>query len=244
MLSEKNWKLESVLRLVVGVLICQCVGGLLLSLLRGNVDPNAAPNVGRTVVGALCFQLVTIGLAWRFLREHQVSWLGGFGFRRDLPKAIGLGAVAVGLFLPIGWGLMSFSVTMMEKIGIEPSLQLAMQALKNSSSTLQLVALGIATIILAPIAEEILFRGVLYPTVKQHGFPRAALWGTSVLFALIHFNVAIFLPLLLLAVLLVWLYEKTDNLLAPIAAHATFNAVNFAMFFLMKDVAPQIPAQP
>jgi membrane protease YdiL (CAAX protease family) len=109
---------------------------------------------------------------------------------------------------------------------------------------MQLVALGIATIILAPVAEEILFRGVLYPTIKQHGFPRAALWGTSVLFALIHFNVAIFVPLLLLALLLVWLYEKTDNLLAPIAAHATFNAVNFAMFFLMKDVAPKIPAQP
>ncbi len=232
------------LRLVVGVLVCQCVGALLVILLRGNVDPKAAPSVGRTIVSALCFQLIIIGLAWRFLREHQLGWRNGFGFQRDLPKAIGLGAVAVGLFLPIGWGLMSFSVTMMEKFGIEPSVQLAMLALKNSSTTLQLVALGFATIVLAPVAEEVLFRGVLYPVIKQHGFPRAALWGTSVLFALIHFNVAIFVPLLLLALLLVWLYEKTDNLLAPIAAHATFNAVNFAMFFLMKDVAPKLPAQP
>ncbi len=232
------------LRLVVGVLVCQCVGALLVILLRGNVDPKAAPSVGRTIVSALCFQLIIIGLAWRFLREHQLGWRNGFGFQRDLPKAIGLGAVAVGLFLPIGWGLMSFSVTMMEKFGIEPSVQLAMLALKNSSTTLQLVALGFATIVLAPVAEEVLFRGVLYPVIKQHGFPRAALWGTSVLFALIHFNVAIFVPLLMLALLLVWLYEKTDNLLAPIAAHATFNAVNFAMFFLMKDVAPKLPAQP
>jgi membrane protease YdiL (CAAX protease family) len=242
-LSEKKWKLESVLRLVMGVLICQSIGALLLILLRGNVDPNAAPSVGRTIVGALSFQLITISLAWRFLREHQVGWLDGFGLRRDLPRAIGLGAMMVGLFLPVGWGLMSFSVTVMKKFGIEPSLQLAMQALKNSSSTMQLVALGIATIILAPIAEEILFRGVLYRTIKQHGFPRAALWGTSVLFALIHFNVAIFVPLLLLALLLVWLYEKTDNLLAPIAAHATFNAVNFAMFFLKDDIAKKLSTQ-
>ena len=238
MLSEKNWKLESVLRFVFGVLVCQCVGALLVILLRGNVDPKAAPSVGRTIVSALSFQLITLGLAWRFLRDHHVGWQSGFGFHRDLPKAIGLGAMAVGVFLPIGWGLMRVSVTVMKQFGVEPSLQLAMQALKNSRSPQQLVALGFTTIILAPIAEEILFRGVLYPTLKQHGFPRAALWGTSLMFALIHFNVAIFVPLLLLALLLVWLYEKTDNLLAPIAAHATFNAVNFAMFFLMKDVAP------
>jgi uncharacterized protein len=241
-LSEKNWKLESVLRLVVGLLVCQCVGALLLSLLRGSVDPKAAPTVGRMVVSFLSFQLITVGLVWRFLRDHQVGWLDGFGFRRDLPKAIGLGALAVGLFLPVGWGLMNVSVTVMQKFGIEPSLQLAMQALKNSSSPMELIAMGIATIILAPIAEETLFRGVLYPVIKQHGFPRAALWGTSLVFALIHRNVATFVPLLLLALLLVWLYEKTDNLLAPIAAHATFNAVNFAMFFLLKDVAPKLPA--
>jgi membrane protease YdiL (CAAX protease family) len=241
-LSEKNWKLESVLRLVVGLLVCQCFGALLLSLLRGSVDPKAAPTVGRMVVSFLSFQLITVGLVWRFLRDHQVGWLDGFGFGRDLPKAIGLGALAVGIFLPVGWGLMNISVIVMQKFGIEPSLQLAMQALKNSSSPMELIAMGIATIILAPIAEETLFRGVLYPVIKQHGFPRAALWGTSLVFALIHRNVATFVPLLLLALLLVWLYEKTDNLLAPIAAHATFNAVNFAMFFLLKDVAPKLPA--
>jgi membrane protease YdiL (CAAX protease family) len=83
----------------------------------------------------------------------------------------------------------------------------------------------------------------LYPTIKQHGFPRAALWSTSALFALIHFNVAIFIPLLLLALLLVWLYEKTDNLLAPIAAHAAFNAVNFVLFILAEDFARILPPQ-
>ncbi len=243
-MSMKNWKLESALRLLVGLAVCQCIGALLLILLRGNVDAKAAPTVGRMVVSFLSFQLITIGLVWRFLCENRVGWLAGFGFRRDLPKAIGLGALAVGLYLPIGWGLMNLSVTVMENLGIEPSLQLAMQALRNASSGIELFAMGIATIILAPIAEESLFRGVLYPVIKQHVSPRAALWGTSVLFALIHRNVATFIPLLLLALLLVWLYEKTDNLLASIAAHATFNAVNFAMFFLIQDAAPKLPAQP
>jgi membrane protease YdiL (CAAX protease family) len=41
-----------------------------------------------------------------------------------------------------------------------------------------------------------------------------------------------FLPLFVLALVLTVLYEKTNNLLAPIAAHSAFNAVNFAMLLL------------
>ena len=130
-----------------------------------------------------------------------------------------------------------------QKLNVQNAAELALVALRNSGSGAQLISLGIVTILLAPLAEELLFRGILYPAAKQLGFPRAALWGTSVLFAAIHFKVAIFIPLLLLALLLVWLYEKTDNLLAPIAAHVTFNAVNFALFFIAKDFAAKLPGQ-
>jgi hypothetical protein len=58
------------------------------------------------------------------------------------------------------------------------------------------------------------------------GFPRLALWSTSLVFAAIHGNLSAFVPLVVLAVVLALLYEYTDNLLAPITAHATFNAVN------------------
>jgi len=243
-LSERNWKLESVLRLLLGVFFCLCLGSLLTILLRSAAHPNAGVSVGRIVVSALCFQLGVVALVWRFLYEHKVTWVTGFGLRRDTLKALGLGAAAVGVFLPIGWGLQMLALKVMAWLGLEPTVQLALQALKNSGSVVEIGALALITILLAPIAEEALFRGVIYPTIKQYGFPRAALWGTSALFAMIHFNVAIFVPLLLLAVVLVWLYERTDNLLAPIAAHATFNAVNFAVFFLTEDFARTLPAQP
>jgi membrane protease YdiL (CAAX protease family) len=45
-------------------------------------------------------------------------------------------------------------------------------------------------------------------------------------------NVAIFLPLLVLAVILTFLYEHTGNLLAAITAHAVFNAMNFATLYI------------
>jgi len=42
----------------------------------------------------------------------------------------------------------------------------------------------------------------LYPWIKQSGFPRLALWGTAILFAAIHFNLATFIPLAALALML------------------------------------------
>jgi hypothetical protein len=66
-------------------------------------------------------------------------------------------------------------------------------------------------VVIAPVAEEFIFRGMLYPFVKQLGWPRLAWFGVSFLFALIHLDAAAFVPLFLLALALTWLYEKTDN---------------------------------
>ena len=95
---------------------------------------------------------------------------------------------------------------------------------------------GASAVLLVPVAEEVLFRGNLYPAIKQAGFFRLALWGTSLLFALVHANVVIFVPLTVLALILTALYERTNNLLAPITAHAMFNALNFLTVFLQEKI--------
>ena len=43
------------------------------------------------------------------------------------------------------------------------------------------------------------------------------------------------MPLFVLALALTWLYEKTDNLLAPIAAHSLFNAANLVVLFFAQN---------
>jgi membrane protease YdiL (CAAX protease family) len=62
-----------------------------------------------------------------------------------------------------------------------------------------------------------------------------ALWGTALLFAATHHNAATFLPLTLLAIVLARLYEKTNNLLAPIITHSMFNAMNFLVLYLVQQ---------
>src|SRR2546423_9204118 len=86
---------------------------------------------------------------------------------------------------------------------------------------------GMTAIDLASLDEESLFRGILYPFIKQLGYPRVAMWITSLVFGAIHMNLVVFLPLTFLGLVLVFVYEKTDKLVAPIVTHALFNAVNF-----------------
>lgn len=232
------------LRFALGVFFCLCVGSLVVALGRGPVAPQAPPSVTRIIVSAFMFQGAVLFFTWRLLREHQTTWAKGFRLDQNLPQAIGFGVVAVFAFLPLGWGLQMVSRKAMTVLGVEHGEQLALVALRNSGSPAELIAMGFVTILLAPVAEEILFRGLLYPTIKQYGFPRLALWGSSALFAAIHFNVAAFIPLLLLAAVLVWLYEKTNNLLAPITAHVTFNTLNFVMFLVLREIPEKLPAQP
>ena len=89
---------------------------------------------------------------------------------------------------------------------------------------------------MAPICEELLFRGVIYPSLRDLGHPRLAIAASSHLFAAIHGSLALMLPLTVLAVILVWLYEKTGSIVTPILMHAAFNAVNFAMIKLLPQI--------
>jgi membrane protease YdiL (CAAX protease family) len=231
MLSEKPWKLEALLRLIMGVLICVFIGTSLAALLQLLFKAGGDYLAWRIVVVALGFQGATLVLVHLFLREHGMRWSDGFGLTNHRQRAVLLGVLMAVVFLPVGVGLQWASAQFMTRVAVEPVEQQAVQTLRITESWLSRALLAVVAIGLAPVAEETLFRGILYPAVKQAGFRRLALWGTSVLFAVIHGNLATLLPLLVLSVALTLLYERTDNLLAPITAHAVFNGLNFLRLY-------------
>lgn len=186
----------------------------------------------RVAVGALFFQGVFLAMMPRFLREHEETWSSAFGLSAGTGRAILYGLILGGVFFKMGEVLQGVSMEVISRLGFHPEVQPAVEALKSSSAWFDRAALAVVAVVLAPIAEELLFRGILYPAIKRGGFPRLALWGTSLLFALIHVNAATFVPLLLFALLLALLYERTGNLLAPLTAHALFNILNFVKFLV------------
>ena len=234
----KPWQLENFMRRVIAMLVFFYAGLFLGAWVQKLAGPApSGTSVGQMIVAALSFQGAVVLLVARFLKQHQVGWTEAFGFSNRLRGALLGGILLAILFLPVAWGLQQACaqlLTYFERFGIKPQQQPAIEALQQADSWGSRVFLGLVTILLAPFAEELLFRGILYPWIKQAGFPRLALWATSLVFAAIHGNFVIFLPLLLLALLLTLLYEKTNNLLAPITAHGLFNAMNFTMLYLLQ----------
>jgi len=237
---QRTWSLDNLMRRLGALMACFYIAlflGWWAMRISGRPDITAL----QMVVAAISFQASGLVLIALLLREHHASWNEAFGFHHRWPRALGAGLVAAMIFLPIGWGLQAFSAQVLDffhahwpALGLKPELQQSVQTLKESHGFLNRFALAGITILLAPLAEEMLFRGILYPWIKELGFPRVALWTSSLLFAVMHFNAISFAPLLLLALLLVWLYENTANLLAPVVAHALFNALNFFALYLVE----------
>ena len=232
MLSAKPWRAEFVIQFCAAQLISLCLGVTIVGLLQkaGFAAFQPPAGSGAVLLGTLSFQGVAWALILIFLRQHQVRWRDAFGFHGPrLLRALLMAIIVATVILPVAWLLEKASVLELTRLGWPLEDQAAVTLVANTKFLWARVYLGVFAVVLAPAAEEFIFRGMLYPFVKQLGYPRMAWVGVSFVFALIHLNGAIFFPLFALALVLTWLYEKTDNLLAPITAHALFNAVNFTL---------------
>lgn len=229
----RAWTRENVISRLGGYLLC-LYGGILLGTFADKTAQAVGPSVSQMIIAALSLQGAALILIPHFLHEQNLSWREAFGFGQNRKRAILLGAILACVFLPVGMTLQWLSAQAMvhlPHLQLKPQEQEAVQTLEMAVTWFNRMALAIVTIIVAPIAEEMLFRGILYPAIKLAGFPRLALWGTALLFAAIHLNLVTFIPLAVLALALTVLYERTDNLLGPITAHALFNAMNFVILY-------------
>lgn len=88
-----------------------------------------------------------------------------------------------------------------------------------------LALLMITLIVLAPICEEIYFRGYLYPALRNRLGKQPGLVVNAIFFGLIHLDVVGFLSRALLGYGLGYIYEKRRSLTGPIVAHAFYNGM-------------------
>jgi membrane protease YdiL (CAAX protease family) len=235
MLSVKPWRAETVMQLLAGVFACLCLGVIAAGLLHhaGVAAFKSPDSFANVLVATLSFQGATLVMGWIFLKWHGVKWRDVLGLQN--PACAWFVLLAAGVMvvmLPVVLGLEQLSVMALEHLGWHPEDQHAVDLLANTHSWGLRAYLVFFAVVLAPAAEEFIFRGVLYPFVKQLGWPRLAWLGVSLLFAAIHVNLPTLLPLFVLALALTWLYEKTDCLLAPIVAHSLFNTANIIILFI------------
>jgi uncharacterized protein len=81
----------------------------------------------------------------------------------------------------------------------------------------------VLTCILAPVLEEMLFRGIILRSFLVQYSTRKAIIASAVLFGLAHMNIYQFVVGLVLGTVTGWLYEKTRSLLPCIVLHGVYN---------------------
>lgn len=232
MQSEKQWNLDAVLLFVAGLMISFALGvfGTLIVTKFGNL-PDPQVKFYGFVVGTVSLHGVALILTHFLLQAHRLTWPEFLGLKGPhLPKAA-LVALGVALLaLPPALGLNELSRQFIVWIHGSANPQPTMEVLENSVGLWQRIWFGMSAIIVAPLAEEILFRAILYRTLCQLGPRRRALLISALVFGIFHISLVSFVPLTVLAIILTVLYDKTDNLMAPIIAHSLFNAANFFYF--------------
>lgn len=121
--------------------------------------------------------------------------------------------------------------------GVWPDMgpQPAVQMLEKSPSPVVRLALTVMAVIVAPLSEEILFRGFLFGVLKRYTDTYFAALVSSLLFASVHTHVGFFLPLFVLGVVFAAAYETTGCLLVSIFMHAMFNGAQEIMMLFGVD---------
>ena len=109
-----------------------------------------------------------------------------------------------------------------QSLGVDV-IQDSVKLLQEAKDPAVLGLMALAAVIVAPICEEIVFRGYFYPAAKKFIGTWSAGICSALVFSAAHGSVAALLPIFLLGGLLVFLYEKTGSIWAPIAVHLCFN---------------------
>lgn len=205
----------------------------------GHTGETGQPGALTFSTTTLAFHAANVFFIAAFLRINQTNWSEAFGLSASPPmRSLGLAALATIIVLPLAWLLGEASARIFSWLHVATAEQLPVKALKETVSVPQKIIFGGTAIVIAPVGEELLFRGLAFSFLKQWGWRRCAWWGPSIFFAVMHQNLQVFASLVMLALLLTWLYEKTGTLLAPIVAHSLFNAVNFLWLLHTQAVAP------
>ena len=115
----------------------------------------------------------------------------------------------------------------LRKFGISIDLeeQVPLKLLSDITNVFFLTLFIFQIIIVAPIVEELVFRGYIYRVLKSKSNKNVACIVTSIVFSFLHFNVAAFVPLFVFSMCLIKAYEGSSDICEPIVMHSLFNTV-------------------
>jgi len=161
---------------------------------------------------------------WYIVRRHHRGWKE-LGIRWGKPGrtllAGGLGSLVA---LAFSYGAYFIIFLLFYLLAGRAPVNTESENLKGAGGgTVAMVLLTV--VVLAPIFEELFFRGLFYPALRRRLGPSMAVFLNGLIFGALHFQPLFMISLILVGVVLAYMYERTDSLFAPMLTHAFYNLV-------------------
>ncbi len=209
-ISIPRWKLA--ILSAVGVLMATTlIQGVIGRLAEGKILPFETDVLSAVLDAVSVGALAVVVLSWLGVRRKQSGTRLGRRYTLLLTADVAALSVTISMLIFLA----------PERFGIkeEPSFVI----LRSTHGTNLLLFL-IAIVVIGPMSEELLFRGLVYNAIVTCSSPVIAAIISSAFFALAHLNLILFVPIFCVSLLLTYLYQRSGSLYPSMIVHGLVNA--------------------
>ncbi|MBI4226931.1 MAG: CPBP family intramembrane metalloprotease [Candidatus Omnitrophica bacterium] len=188
--------------------------------------------------------LALVVVALVIVRRHRAS-VKMLGLQ---PRAAGrqmlIGLRGYLLWLPLFVATVAGVMVVSRWWSVTPEPQTVVVMLLQESRPRLLLLLMAMVAIVGPLAEEIVFRGVVYAALRRRWGVRWGVLGSAALFAGLHLDPIAFAPIFVMGGLLGWLYEQTGSLIPSMTVHFVHNSVMLLVALTVRDAMRALGVAP
>lgn len=174
--------------------------------------------------------LITIGLFC--VRPELLAYPGPKLIKRGVLYGIGLYALNTALAALTVWLLMRI-VDADTIVDLANEERAALEPFLSENGFLSMFTSVLTLVVGAPLSEELFFRGLILDKLRERQSTASALIITALIFAVVHFYLIQFAPVLAAGIVLGVIFIRTENLLVPIIAHAVSNGLALIAWYLL-----------
>jgi membrane protease YdiL (CAAX protease family) len=233
-LKSRPWLGKDILWLVFILILVQfCAGiiywaGVKLHLLMPPQGEASAALLQGILFHGVAFLIVCV-----FVRRRQSSWQTSFGMTwQSLKRTASQGLIGYVGILPVVFVTSLLIQVLFFMAGQPVTLQDVVDVFLEQQPAWSLLFLFLLAVVVAPLVEEILFRGILLTVLVKRIGTGLAVVISSLIFAGIHMHLPSFFPLFTLAVALSLLYIYSGSLWPSVILHSVFNGASICVLLL------------
>ncbi len=213
---------DLLLILIIALGSVRLLAGLLVGLRSGAQDSGRGDVLTLTVILLMVQTAVVLGMVHALvIRKYGLSW-ADLGLRPVSRRWCVRAALAAILMMPVVALVNSLVPTVTNEPFQNPQIYaLAPMGFSWTGLVIMIVMAGVV----APLAEEIAFRGLLYPWLRDRWGVPAAAAASGLCFAALHGVVILIPALTVIGIVLAVLYQRSGSLWTAVIAHGVFNTV-------------------